>query len=136
MEVARVRPLEHGHARVVAKLRVQLAVADVDGDHARHAVLEQVVGEAAGGRADVDAVAPVELDLELLERVRELLAAPGDEARRPVDRELGVVGHLVAGLVVAGNEAREHERLRLRAALRQAALDEQDVESLLHRASG
>ena len=135
-EVARVRPLHDGDARVVAKLRMQLAVADIDGDHSRNAVLEQVIGEAAGGRADVDAVARVELDLELLEGVRELLAAPRDEARRSVDCELGVVGHLVAGLVVAGHEACEHERLCLRAALRQAALDEQDVESLLHRAQG
>ena len=79
---------------------------------------------------------PSSSTLELLERVRELLAAPRDEARRPVDRELGVVGHLVARLVVAGHEAREHERLRLRAALRQAALDEQDVEALLHRWPG
>ena len=64
--------------------------------------------------------------------------SPPRETKRGgrVDRELGVVGDLVAGLVVAGNEAREHERLGLRAALRQPALDEQDVEPLLHRASG
>ena len=66
----------------------------------------------------------------------ELLAAAGDEARRPVDRELGVLGHLVTRLVVAGHEPREHERLGLRPALRQPPLDEQDVESLLHRSKG
>ena len=54
VELARVRPLEHGDARVVAQPRVQLAVADVDGDHARGAALEQEVGEAARRRADVD----------------------------------------------------------------------------------
>jgi hypothetical protein len=42
----------------------------------------------------------------------------------------------VAGLVVAGHEAREHERLRLGAALREPALDEQHVEALLHRVQG
>ena len=90
-ERPRVRPLEHRDARVVPELRVQLAVADVDRDHARDAVLEQAVGEPAGRCADVDRIASVELDLEPLERVRELLAAAGDEraaagrprARRP-----------------------------------------------------
>ena len=35
VEVARVRPLEHGHARVVAEPLVQLPVADVERDHPR-----------------------------------------------------------------------------------------------------
>jgi hypothetical protein len=35
---------------------VQLAVADVERDHARGAALQQHVGEAAGRRADVEAV--------------------------------------------------------------------------------
>ena len=43
-------------ARVVAQLRMQLAVADVDRDHTPDAVLEQVVGEAARRGADVDRV--------------------------------------------------------------------------------
>ena len=48
--------LEHGHARIVAELRVQLAVADVERDHARGAALEQHVAEPAGRGADVEAV--------------------------------------------------------------------------------
>ena len=39
-------------------------------------------------------------------------------------------------LVVAGHEPGEDERLGLRAALRQASFDEQDVEALLHRGKG
>ena len=58
-QVARVHALEDGHARVVAQPRMQLAVADVERDHVRRAVLEQAVGEAAGGRADVEAAQPV-----------------------------------------------------------------------------
>ena len=115
---------------------MQLAVADVDREHARDAVLEQVVGEPARRGADVDRVAAVELDVELRQRVRELLAAAGDEPRPLLDGELGVLRHLVPRLVVARYEPREHERLGLRAALRQAALDEQDVEALLHRVKG
>src|SRR5207237_1152125 len=37
LELARVRPLEHDHARVGAQARVQLPVADVEGDDARGA---------------------------------------------------------------------------------------------------
>ena len=70
------------------------------------------------------------------ERVRELLAAAGDEARPFLQRQLGILRQLVPRLVVARHETGEHERLRLRAALRQAPFDEQDVEALLHRGKG
>ena len=78
--------------------------------------------------------APGGVDAERVERVRELLAAARDEPRRPLDLELDRLVHLLPGLVVARHEPGEHERLRLRAALREAALHEQDVEPLLHRA--
>src|SRR5579862_8265194 len=38
-ERSRVRPLEHGHARIVANARVKLAVAHIERDHARGATL-------------------------------------------------------------------------------------------------
>ncbi len=46
--------------------------------------------------------------------------------------ELCVLLDLVARLVVAADEAGEHERLGLRPRLREPALHEEDVESLLH----
>ena len=101
VSVPGVRALQHGHARVVAQPRVQLAVADVDRDHARGAALEQAVGEAAGRGADVERSRARRVDAERLERVRELLAAARDEPRRPLDHELDVVGDLRARLVVA-----------------------------------
>ena len=55
---ARVRPLEHVDARIVAERRVELAVADVERDHTPRARLEQAVREPARRGADVDAVAP------------------------------------------------------------------------------
>ncbi len=115
-----------------AEPRVELAVADVERDHARRAALEEDVGEAAGRGADVDAVEARRIDAERVEPVRELLAAARDVRRRPLDRELGVLLDLVARLVVAADETGEHERLRLRPRLREAALDEEDVEPLLH----
>ena len=64
VSVARVHALEHDDARIVAQPRVELPVADVDGDHARRAALEQDVGEAAGRGADVEAVEPGRVDAE------------------------------------------------------------------------
>ena len=71
-----------------------------------------------------------------VERVRELLAAARDVRGAALDRELRGLVDLLARLVVAGHEPGHHERLRLRARLREAALDEEDVEALLrHRGS-
>ena len=61
-QVARVEALDDDDARVVAELPVQLAVADVERDDARGAALQQHVGEAAGGCADVEALASANLD--------------------------------------------------------------------------
>ena len=55
-ERPRVRPFEHRHPRIRTQPRVQLAVADVERDHAIRAPLQEYVGEAAGRGADVDAV--------------------------------------------------------------------------------
>ena len=70
---AGVQALDHGHARVLAQARVDLAVGDVDGGDPRGAALEQAVGEAAGGGADVDAVVAGEVDPERVERVSSLI---------------------------------------------------------------
>ena len=59
--------------------------------------------------------------------------SPPRETKRgaALDLELGRLVHLLAGLRVPGDEACEHERLRLGAALREAPFDEQDVQPLL-----
>src|SRR5712691_12047108 len=103
---------------------MKLAVADVEGDNPRGAALQQAVCEAAGRGAEIEAVRARHVDRQRLERVGELLAAARDEARRPLDGQLGVLVDLLAGLRVPGDEAREDERLRLRARLGEAALDE------------
>ena len=110
---------------------MQLPVADVERDHARGPALEQHVGEAAGRRADVERVAPGDLDAERLERVRELLAPARDEARRLGHGQLRRLVDLLARLLVARHAPGQDERLRLRAALGEPTLDEQHVEPLL-----
>ncbi len=64
--------------------------------------------------------------------MRELLAAPRHVLLRLLDLQLGGLVDLLARLVVAAHEPRQHERLRPGAALRQAALHEEHVEPLLH----
>jgi hypothetical protein len=89
--------------------------------------LEQDVREAAGRGADVESLTPGRVDPELVEGVRELVAAARHEPRRLLDDELRRFVHLLAGLLVAVDEARHHERLRLRAAAGETALDEEYI---------
>ena len=81
LQLAGVEALDHGHPRILAQAAVELPVADVDRDHPRSAALQQAVGEAAGRGADVEAVAPGDVEPERVERVLELDPAAGDEAR-------------------------------------------------------
>ena len=50
--------------------RCELAVADVDGDDARGAALEQHLGEPAGRRAGIQGDPPGRVDRERVERRR------------------------------------------------------------------
>ena len=111
---------------------MQLPIADVERDDARSAALEQAVGESTGRRPDVQAVPAGRVDVELVERVRQLLAPARDEPRRPRDVELHLLGDLLTRLVVAPHEPRDDQSLGLCPALREPALDEQHVEPLAH----
>ena len=110
----------------------ELPVADVDRDDPRGAALEQAVGEAAGRGAEVEAIEAGHVERDGVERVRELHPAARDERRRRLDRQLRALVDLRARLRVAGDEPGKDERLGLGTALREPALDEQDVQSLLH----
>jgi hypothetical protein len=116
---------------VLAEARMELAVADVEGDHARGAGLKETIREAARRGPDVEAVLAAHIELEGGESVSELLPAARDEARPRLDLERGRLVELLACLRVSPDAAREHERLRLRTGLGQAALDEQHVQPLL-----
>jgi len=84
---------------------MQLAVADVEGDHTPGAALEQNVGEAACGGTDVEAVAPGRIDGERVERVRELDPAARDVRFSLRHLELRGLVHLLARLLVPGHAA-------------------------------
>src|SRR5207237_4873314 len=104
----------------------------VDRGHTRGAALQQDIGEAARRCADVEAVTTAWIHSERIERVRELLAATRHVRRRRLELELSRVVDLRSRLRMAAHSPREHECLRLRARLREPALDEQDVEPFLH----
>ena len=123
--------LEHDDARVVANPRMELPVADIQGDHARGPALEQDVREPARRRTKIEAVEAHRIETEGIERVGELEAGTRDVRRRPLDLERRLVVHLLAGHRVSRHEPGPHERLGLRATLRETAFHEEDVEPLL-----
>ncbi len=54
-QVANVGPFDDSNARVLSQFPSQLAIADIDGVNLARTVLEQAVGEAARGRAHIEA---------------------------------------------------------------------------------
>ena len=80
-EVANVAPLAHEDAGVVAKGRVQLPVAHVDGQHAGRPPLKQAVREAARRGSGVQGTRAADIHAEALEGGIELVAPAADEAR-------------------------------------------------------
>ena len=112
---------------------MQDALPDVDGIDARCLVLQEAVREAAGGCAHVGAHATLRADAECLQRSLQLLAAARDKRRRRLQAELGAGVDAGGGLErqpsIDAHLARHHQALRLRAAVCQAALDEQEVET-------
>jgi predicted nicotinamide N-methyase len=115
---------------------MQLSVPDIQGNHLGRTALEQAIGEPTGRGTDIEAPASSRPDAERIEGSGQLLACPRDELRRPLHHELDIVGDLLARLVESRDETCEHQRLRFRAALDQAALNQQDVEPHLHGRDG
>ncbi len=135
LDRARVATLDHGHALVVAQPPVELAVGDVERDHVRGAALQQAVGEAARRGADVERLAPRDVDRQRVERVGELDAAARDELGRSVDAELDVVLHKLPRLGRSGapgtevHLACEHRRGGPRTRGEQPTVRQQAVEA-------
>ena len=93
-QATRVEPFERAHARVGGEPGVELAVPDVDGDHAFRPAPEQHVGEAAGRGADVEAGEARGIEPEGVERGGELDAAARDirVGRLGFDRRVRPIG--------------------------------------------
>src|SRR5207253_5244217 len=130
--LARVHALARDDAGVGTELPVQLALAHIDRVHPDGAALEEAVGEAAGGRPDVQRDLAARVDAELVQGRVELLATARHEPRALRDRDRRHIRHrrrgAVGDLAVHANRAREDERLRALAAGSERTLDEQLVE--------
>ena len=105
------------HAWVVAQFPDQLVGADIHGMDAGGAALQQAVGEATGGSADIDADPAVGVDGEGIESAFEFESAAADEAGFLFDLEWGIEWQLGAGFVddavAAADFAGEDQAFRL-----------------------
>ena len=116
------------------KAGVELGFADIHGVDFGCAVLQEAVGEAAGGCADVHAYfAGGAEGGEAGEGFFQLPAAAADEALRLADVDDAVARELVAGFggwrAFDGDFTGEDEALGFFAAFGQAAGDEQEVQT-------
>ena len=82
---ARIDAFERADARVRGEARIELSVADIDGDDLRRAARKQDIGEASGRGADVEADEARRIEREGVERGGKLDPA----ARRPGMGSLG-----------------------------------------------
>ena len=125
--------LDDDDARIVAQGPVDLPVADVERDDARGAALEQDVGEAAGGGADIQRLAAVDGDGERVERVRELQPAAADvrmvwRDQRDVRGRIDLCAGFRVRLAVNADLAGQNQRARPLARRRQPFIDNELVE--------
>ena len=137
VEQPRVGALHEGDAGVVAEGLGDLAVAGINGEDARGAVLEHAVGEATGGGADVEAKAAGQVDVPVVEGGFELESAAANVAKIGAEEADGsVVRHGVARLVgllfVDEHAAGENEGLGPLAGGDEAAFYQKFVETGFH----
>ncbi len=126
------------NARVSAQPPVQLAVADIERDHARRAALQQDVGEAAGRGADVQGAFARRVHAEVVEGMRQLDAAAADVRMiRHRDLEVRAIGDGRAGfrddLAVDSHAAGHDQGSCTLAGGRKPAFHERDIEAGLSR---
>ena len=81
LEFAGIDAFVQADARISAQRPGELTGADIDGMHARGTGLQEGVGEAAGGRADIDADLAGDVDGEMLQGAGEFEAAAAHVGR-------------------------------------------------------
>jgi hypothetical protein len=115
--VADVEVFAADDAGVVAEFPDELVGADIVGVDSGGAVLEEAVGEAAGGGTDIEADEAGDIDVEVVQGAFEFEAAAADVAWGFFDPEDGVEGDegagFEAGLIIDENLAGEDEAFGL-----------------------
>src|ERR1700723_2215196 len=137
-ERARVEAFKRADARVGRKARIELSMADIHGDDVGRAARKEDVGEASGRGADVEADEARRIEREGVERGGKLDSA----ARARGGGPLALNGRAPATPSRAllkrdpadADEPRRNRGLSAGATRKEAALDENDVRTLAHRA--
>ena len=132
-QMARVGFFHHHDARVLAQFPGELALADVHGKNLGRAVLEQAIGEPAGGGAEVERDQAGHVQLKMSQRVFELVAAAADVFFAGVEGEgvvrLDGVAGFAGGLGVDADLAGEDGAFGAFAAFAEAAFDQCLIEA-------
>lgn len=84
------------HTRIVAQTGMQLVVADIDTDDMPSATLQQAVGKATGGLANVETILPT---------LRPVVASAPASFRPPRKRSGSLSSSVTAGTASAGNSS-------------------------------
>ena len=127
---ARVEAFQRADAGVSREARIELSVADIDGDDLRRAARKQDIGKASGRSADVEADETRRIEPEGVERGGELDPA----ARRPGVGRLGFDRRVPRDLLrrfpkrdaANGDQPGGDRGLSARPARKEAALDENE----------
>src|SRR5215211_396417 len=133
-QVAHVGPLHNSDAWIVAQGPVELAVADVDGEHPLGPPLQEGVGKSSRRCSGIEAGTSLYPHAELADGGVQFLAGARDEAFVLGDGD-GLAGGDVGAYfgyypVAHAHAAGEDQTLRPAPALGEAPLDEQSVQSL------
>ena len=133
IELADIGLLDADDVVAAAQPRVQLAGADVDRVDPLGAAREQHLGEAAGRGAGVEANAAGDVETEMIERGGKLDAAARHIGVLGLGGDDGGGGHFLRGFAngdaVGGHASGGDRGLRPRAAVEQAARDQQAIGS-------
>ena len=97
--MARVGLFHDDDARVVPELPGELPPANVHGKNLRRAVLQQTIGESAGGRAQVERRESGDVQLEMAQGVFQFVAATADVFLVRIQGEPVIGFNGVAGFV-------------------------------------
>ncbi len=126
----------HHDARVRAQLPIELTGAAIDGMHAGRSGLQEDVGEAAGGRADIEADFAGDVERKVVQRARELESAAAHVGRAGEHVHGAIVRDQVAGfgrlLPVDAHLSGHDEGLGFLAGFGETAVDHQTVQPSLH----
>lgn len=136
-QIAGVGFLQQPYSWVLPEAEINLPMASVDGDDPRSPVLQEAIGETAGGSADIQTNFAAHVDAPMLQSFFELEPAAADVLQVFTKQtNIGVGCNRGAGflhlLSVDEYVAREDQRLGTFAGRHQAAIQEQFVEPELH----